>query len=124
MPFILRFPKRRCVNRAGKGALARTVVERNANLMRAVVVLVDDHQRPITMRTLYRIGCDKHVSFAVFYVTGGPEEFVLCRAGLDPILRNYLGSEELRGFGPYHVVRINHEHVIGPPAVRAVGVRW
>ena len=70
MPLVLRLAERNHRDQSGERAVGIGVgiMECDADFMRIVVVLVDEHERPLTVWTLQGVGGQQHVACNIFYV--------------------------------------------------------
>src|SRR5713101_4444783 len=87
--------------------------------MRVVVVLVDQHERPLAVGPKHGIGGHQYMTLGIFYITRGREGSVLGTNRLRPLLGEKLRGEKLRGARLDLVILVHHEHVVGSPTVGA-----
>src|ERR1022692_265878 len=111
MPFILLLAKRNHRDLSDEGCVLMTagIMEEDAHLMWMIVVLVDEHQRPLTVWTMESVSRHQHVSLGIF------------RRG--PFRGDELGGKKLRRRLQNLIVIVDHEQVIRSPAIGAGGVR-
>ena len=126
MPLVLRLTKSNHRDRAPEERIAVSagIVKNNPDLMRLIVIFIDDHERPSTIWPLQGIGSHQKMSLGVSDIARGSVEPVFSVFRLCPLLRYQLRSKKL-GRGLLNlVVVVNHEHVVGPPTVGTGGMWW
>ena len=70
MPLVLGPSKRNYCDGSPKGSFpaAFGVVKYDANLMRVVIVLINEHERPLAIGTMQCVSGHQHLSFCIFYI--------------------------------------------------------
>ena len=89
MPRVLLFTESDSCDRARKRTvvLSVVIVKLNADGVRVVIVLVDQHERPLAIRSQHCIGGYQNVAVLVFDITRGMEEPMFRILRLCPFLR-------------------------------------
>src|SRR6202165_2921700 len=126
VPLILRLAERDHRHRAQEKRVAVTacIMKYDPDSMRVVVILVDQHERPLTIRALQGIARHQKVSVGVFDLAGRGVEPMLGVFGFCPLLRDELRGKELGRLLLDLVMLVNHEHVVGSPTVGTSGMGW
>src|ERR1035441_5151591 len=121
MPFILLLAKRNHRDLSDEGCVLMTagIMEEDAHLMWMIVVLVDEHQRPLTVWTMESVSRHQHVSLGIFHITGSAIEKMFGMFRLGPFLGDELGGKKLRRRLQNLIVIVDHEQVIRSPAIGA-----
>src|SRR5437588_8784302 len=114
MPLILSLPKNYRCNRPIQRSvfLVAVIMKDNSNLMRSVVISIDQHDCPLPVWPLQCVGGNEHVSIGVLDIAGCAEQPVLGIPRLRPLLSDPLCSEELRRSLLYSIVVIHTKHVL------------
>jgi hypothetical protein len=58
-------------------SVAFSVVKHNPDLMGMVIIFIDQHKRPLTVRALVSVGRHHHVPLVILHIAGGREEAML-----------------------------------------------
>ena len=92
MPFILGGPEHHLIDSAGEHALVlcRGIRESQSNSMIIVLIFIDQHQRPLPVRPLNRVGGNQEIALFVFDIARRLEQLVRRVHRLDPLFRDYL----------------------------------
>lgn len=100
------------VHRAGERAidLACAVVECNPHRVRILLIFVDQHQRPLTVGSLYCIGGHQRVSGRVVDIDVRWEYRVFAASWLHPFQVNELTGEVLRSGLQNLILTVNCKH--------------
>src|SRR5437764_13925100 len=98
MPLILLAAKGNHVYSTGEGIVRTrgTITKINPNRMRVFLILVNNHQRPLAIGSMQRIGSHQNVSGRIEHITRGREDLMRCVSWLHPFLRDELAGEILR----------------------------
>src|SRR4029434_5399851 len=96
MPLILRTSKGDHAYFAREVRAPFFVLENEVNSLRVLLILVDQHQRPFSVRAQKSIRGHKRVSCPVLYVARARKYFVFAVAWLYPLLGDQFPSEVLR----------------------------
>src|SRR5215472_1914163 len=125
MPLVLLFPEGNFAYRVGEMEIVVSAVHVKCNVDRLCMfaILIDKHQRPLSVRTVQRISSHQHVTLVILYITGGQILNMLLIDGLGPLPRDDLRGVKLRRGLLIDVVLIHHKEVIGPPTIRTDRMR-
>ena len=120
MPLIFGRPEGDAIHRAGEMPVVSVcaIIEKNLHRVLVVLIAVDQHHRPLSVRTLDRIGCDQQGPGSVGHITRNFEEFVRGIHGLHPLLGDHLGSHVLRRIADQLIVFVDQEQRICAPVSR------
>src|SRR5215469_1709151 len=99
------------------------IVEYDAYRMRMIVVLVNEKERPLTIRTMYSIRRNQNMSLGGARVTSSIVQKVFGVFRLGPLLGQQLSRKELRSLVPDLISLVDHEHMVRTPTVGADRVR-
>src|SRR5712691_1203398 len=99
MPLVLLFPECDPRNWPDKRTilLGLFVMKRNADRMMVLVILVDQHERPLSIRPEHGIHRNQNMSLGVLNIARGMEKAMLSILRLRPLLRQHLRRKKLRG---------------------------
>lgn len=109
MPLVFGGAESNPIHRAGEKALLLRlpIVESDFYTMCVVVILVDQHDRPLAVRPLHCLRSHQRVAGGVAHVAGNAIEPVHGIDWLDPLIANELRSEILREIARNLVVFID-----------------
>src|SRR5581483_12074816 len=125
MPCVLLFSKCNPCNRTDKGTVffGIIIVELNAYRVGVVIILIDQHQRPLPIGPQHGVGSYKNVAVVVFNIAGRVKETMFRILWFCPFLRQHLRSKKLRSALFDEPVMVSREHVISSPAIQTSGMR-
>src|ERR1700761_3721993 len=98
-------------------------MEDDLHSMSMIVVLIDEHQRPLTVGSQHCIHRHQRTTLLIANVTGCMKQLVLLILWFSPLLRQHLCRKELRRTLLDAPIMVGSEHVIRSPAVPARWVR-
>src|SRR5207302_3588875 len=115
MPLILLAAKGNHVYSTGEGIVRTrgTITKINPNRMRVFLILVNNHQCPLAIGSMQRIGSHQNVSGRIEHITRGREDLMRSVTRLHPFLCNQLAGEILRCVLLNLIVGIGSKHPKG-----------
>ena len=121
MELVFRGTEDHAFHRAGERAIAarRGIGERDLHGMVVILVLVDQHHRPLSIGPFDGICGHQDVAVLVLHVARDPEELVNGIDGLHPLLGDHLRRQVLRRVVSNAIVFVDREEIRrpGPPAM-------
>src|ERR1700681_4846500 len=95
-------------------------VEKHAHSVRVSFVAIDEHERPVSIGTMQRVGGHESVAVGVFDIGGGGEHVVHTCTMLHPLQIDRMSGEIGRGVALDVVIFIGDEVRPGGPAEASV----
>ena len=111
MPLVFIRAEGDAIDLAGKVALCFPCAERDLHRVIVGLIAVDQHHRPLAIRTLHSVSGDQNVSRGIIDVTRGFELLVWRVDGLHPFFRDQLRGNILRRITHHFVVLIDQQKV-------------
>src|SRR6266478_5961867 len=125
MPLVLLLPECDPRDRPDKSTilLGIFVMKCDGDRMRVLVILVDQHERPLSIRPEHGIDRNQNMPLRVLNIARGMEKAMLSILRLRPLLRQHLRRKKLRGALLDEVVMVGCEHMICSPTIPTRGMR-
>src|SRR6266542_13129 len=125
MPLVLLLPECDPRDRPDKRTilLGLFVMKRDADRMEILVILVDQHQRPLSIRPEHGIHRNQNMPLGILNIARGTEKAMLSILRLRPFLRQHLCRKKLRRALLDEVIMVGCEHMIGSPTIPTGGMR-